>query len=246
MIPIAYALMSTPICLVAISCGTIVYYMLAYVKTAAAGMEGEGADGLMGQISAYVKQVFQSKEMWVVIVAFIICFLLVYTLRRQAMDHAWKIAIGAGAVGNVILIVIGDIALGVHTSYVSLILGNVAAVIAGLILELFFFSVDYARSENLQYEDDEYYYYVKAVPKLSVATPEKTVKRINERQETEIIDPKEVRRRAGRVRKGGAPEKGRKERPMPKKGPSAKRHDMEEVDKMLLTQSLKNDLDLGE
>ena len=64
--------------------------------------------------------------------------------------------------------------------------------------------------------------------------------------ETEIIDPKEVRRRAGRVRKGGAPEKGRKERPMPKKGPSAKRHDMEEVDKMLLTQSLKNDLDLGE
>ena len=232
-IPIAYALMSTPICLVAISCGTIVYYMLAYVKTAAAGMEGEGA-------------VFQSNEMWVVIVAFIICFLLVYTLRRQAMDHAWKIAIGAGAVANVILIVIGDIALGVHTSYVSLILGNVAAVIAGLILELFFFSVDYARSENLQYEDDEYYYYVKAVPKLSVATPEKTVKRINERQETEIIDPKEVRRRAGRVRKGGAPEKGRKERPMPKKGPSAKRHDMEEVDKMLLTQSLKNDLDLGE
>ena len=245
-IPIAYALMSTPICLVAISCGTIVYYMLAYVKTAAAGMEGEGADGLMGQISAYVKQVFQSKEMWVVIVAFIICFLLVYTLRRQAMDHAWKIAIGAGAVANVILIVIGDIALGVHTSYVSLILGNVAAVIAGLILELFFFSVDYARSENLQYEDDEYYYYVKAVPKLSVATPEKSVKRIYERQETEIIDPKEVRRRAGRVRKGGAPEKGRKERPMPKKGPSAKRHDMEEVDKMLLTQSLKNDLDLGE
>ena len=26
-----------------------------------------------------------------------------------------------------------------------------------MILELFFFSVDYSRSENLQYEDDEYY-----------------------------------------------------------------------------------------
>ena len=116
--------------------------------------------------------------------------------------------------------------------------------VIGLILELFFFSVDYARSENLQYEDDEYYYYVKAVPKLSVSTPEKTVKRINERQETEIIDPREVRRRAGKIRKTGASEKSRKERPMPKKGPAAKRHDMEEVDKMLLTQSLKNDLDL--
>ena len=201
----------------------------------------------MAQVSAYVKQVFQSKEMWVVIVAFIICFLLVYTLRRQAMDHAWKIAIGAGAVANVILIVIGDIALGVHTSYVSLIAGNIAAVVIGLVLELFFFSVDYARSENLQYEDDEYYYYVKAVPKLSVATPEKTVKRINERQETEIIDPREVRRRAGKIgRKNEPPQKERADRPNPGKGASARRgdRDMEEIDKMLLTQSLKDDLGL--
>lgn len=245
-IPIAYGLAATPVCLVAISCGTIVYYMMDYVKTAASGLEGQGADGIMAQVSAYVKQVFQSKEMWVVIVAFIICFLLVYTLRRQAMDHAWKISIGAGAVANVILIVIGDIALGVHTSYVSLIVGNIAAVLIGLILELFFFSVDYARSENLQYEDDEYYYYVKAVPKLSVATPEKTVKRINERQETEIIDPKEVRRRAGKgTRKNGTSQKERGERHTPRRGPSAKKHDMEEVDKMLLTQSLKDDLDMG-
>ena len=245
-IPIAYGLAATPVCLVAISCGTIVYYMMDYVKTAASGLEGQGADGIMAQVSAYVKQVFQSKEMWVVIVAFIICFLLVYTLRRQAMDHAWKISIGAGAVANVILIVIGDIALGVHTSYISLIVGNIAAVLIGLILELFFFSVDYARSENLQYEDDEYYYYVKAVPKLSVATPEKTVKRINERQETEIIDPKEVRRRAGKgTRKNGTSQKERGERHTPRRGPSAKKHDMEEVDKMLLTQSLKDDLDMG-
>ena len=36
------------------------------------------------------------------------------------------------------------------------------AAVAGLVLELFLFSVDYARSERLQFEDDEYYYYVKA------------------------------------------------------------------------------------
>ena len=63
-------------------------------------------------------------------------------------------------------------ALGEETDFVLLIVGNVAAIAVGLVLELFFFSVDYARSERLQYEDDEYYYYVKAVPKLSVATPD--------------------------------------------------------------------------
>ena len=67
----------------------------------------------------------------------------------------------------------GSIALGVEISYGSLIFGNILAVIVGMILELFLFSVDYARSERLQFEDDEYYYYVKAVPKMSIAIPAK-------------------------------------------------------------------------
>jgi hypothetical protein len=54
------------------------------------------------------------------------------------------------------------------------------------------FSVDYTRTEYLQFEDDEYYYYVKAVPKAAVAIPEKTVKRINERQKTGVIDSEQI------------------------------------------------------
>ena len=194
-IPIACGLVLSPVSMVAVACGTIVFYMLEYVRENASSLEGS-AD-LLTQATTYLKQVFQDKELWIVIVAFIICCFVVYTLRRQAMDHAWKIAIVAGAVANIIVIAVGDIAFGVHTSYGALIGGSIA--------------------ENLQYEDDEYYYYVKAVPKISVSTPEKTVKRINERQETEIIDAEEVRKKA------------------------RKRRDMKDVDKMLLTQSMEND-----
>ena len=38
---------------------------------------------------------------------------------------------------------------------------------------------DYSRTERLEYEDDEYYYYVKAVPKASVSTSERSIKKIN-------------------------------------------------------------------
>ena len=126
--------------------------------------------------------------MWLYIVAFIIGFFIIYTIRRQELDHAWKIGIIAGAIANVVVTAMGSIALGVNTSYGPLIIGNIVAAVAGLVLELFLFSVDYARSERLQFEDDEYYYYVKAIPKVAMTTPEKTVKKINERQETEIID----------------------------------------------------------
>ena len=38
--------------------------------------------------------------------------------------------------------------------------------------------MDYSRTERVQFEDDEYYYYVKAVPKNTVALTEKKVKKI--------------------------------------------------------------------
>lgn len=257
-IPLACGLVFTPISLVAVSCGTIVYYMMQYVKKAAPGLKGKGNAGFMTDISAYVKQVFQNKEMWIIIAAFVICLLLVYTVRRQAANHAWKIAIAAGSAANIIIIAVGDIAMGVDTSYSMLVVGNVVAVVIGLILEFFFFSVDYSRSENLQFEDDEYYYYVKAVPKLSVATPEKTVKKINERQETEIIDTEGVRRKERKgskvsgkkaVRDMGQPRHGKggavpKKHAGAQKAPSAKKHDIDEVNKMLLTQSLRKDLNI--
>ena len=41
------------------------------------------------------------------------------------------------------------------------------------------FGGDYTRTERLEYEDDDYYYYVKAVPKALVATSERSIKKIN-------------------------------------------------------------------
>ena len=112
---------------------------------------------MLSEITTYVQKVFQNKEMWIYIVAFIIGFFVVYTIRRRELDHAWKIGIIAGAIADVVVTAMGSIALGVEISYGSLIFGNILAVIVGMILELFLFSVDYARSERLQFEDDEYY-----------------------------------------------------------------------------------------
>lgn len=258
----AFALVGTPLSLVAIMSGTIVFYMVECMKTTASVIEGGGAKGMLPQVTLFAKQLFQNKEMWIVIAALVISFFVVYTLRRQSMDHAWKIAIAAGAVMNIVVVAVGDIALGVHTSYAALIVGSIVAVGLGLILELFFFAVDYARSELLQFEDDEYCYYVKAVPKVSVAIPEKTVKRINERQETEIIDTEAVRRKAGRTRgqlssrngdapanapqkresKGKAPVKPAARKPAAKRGPAPKEHIMSNTEQILLNESLKRDL----
>ena len=64
-------------------------------------------------------------------------------------------------------------------SIISALLGAVVTVIVCKIIEFFRFCLDYSRTEKVQFEDDEYYYYVKAVPKMTVAAPTNTVKKIN-------------------------------------------------------------------
>ena len=64
----------------------------------------------------------------------------------------------------------------------SMIFGIVVSVVIALIYQFFVFAVDYTRTEYLQYEDDDYYYYVKAVPKLTVSAPDVKVQRIYSRK----------------------------------------------------------------
>lgn len=252
-IPVAFGLVGTPASVVPVICGTVVYYMIDYVKTSASALESGGAEGMISQVMTYLQQVFQNREMIVMILAFVIVLFLVCQIRRMSVSHAWKSASAAGAVAGIVIVAAGGAVLDVKVSYPELILGNVAAVIVGLILELLFFAVDYSRTESVQYEDDEYYYYVKAVPKIVVAAPEKTVKRINRRaenQETEIINTDEIRRKS--AESAGAKEEGEKK--PNKTGSSGRSRSPRKkesritgnMDQLLLTRSLQKELHLDE
>ncbi len=232
-LPIACALLMTPISSVAIICGTVVYYLMSYLKEANANFKGDSIKGIFSQASTITRHVFLDKTLWITLAAFVICILVTYTVRKLSVDHAWKIAIAVGAIANIIVMTIGDMSMGVKASYGTVVGGTLVAVVIGLVLEFIFFSVDYSRSENLQYEDDEYYYYVKAVPKLSVTKPEKMVKRINERKETEIMDAAEVRKK---VKKQSQGNKRSEDRPK-------RRNVMDDnVDQELLKRSIKKEL----
>lgn len=184
-VPIIFGLIGEPVCIVAISMGTLFYYMIDYVRSYTTLIGTVAETGMVEQISAYAQQVLTNNVMWTTIVSFGLVLLIVYYLRKLAVDHSWKIAIVAGALSNLIVMAFANVIMDVQVNYLELIIGSILAVVIALIVEFFAFSVDYSRTEYLQFEDDEYHYYVRAVPKMSVAAPEKTVKRINERQETE-------------------------------------------------------------
>ena len=86
-----------------------------------------------------------------------------------------------------------------NLSILSALLGAIVTVIVCKIIEFFRFCLDYSRTEKVQFEDDEYYYYVKAVPKMTVSAPTNTVKKIN----TQRRPASQSARPSGQSRSGG-------------------------------------------
>lgn len=179
-IPVAFGLMGTPVWIVPAVCGVISYYMADFVKGSAAALKSADADGIAASLSSFTKQVLGNKEMWLMIMAVVIGILVVNVIRSRAVSNAWKIASVSGSVVCLVVAAAGNVALEGHISYVSIIASAALGIILGLTLEFLFLSVDYSRTENIQFEDDEYYYYVKAVPKVGVSAPKKQVKHITE------------------------------------------------------------------
>lgn len=249
--PILIGLAGTPVMMIPMALGVISYYMVMYVNTSAAGIKSiEG--GIVKEISLFIQEVFQNKEMWIVIAAFAVCLLVVYLLRKLSVDHAWEIAIISGAVVNIIILVCGEIFFDVSVSYGELIFGNIAACVIGFVTEFFIFAVDYTRTERLQFEDDEYYYYVKAVPKIQITPPEKTVKKINERQGAAQKESSESKRtvsdhaqrpkkKANPVRRTVKSQQSGTAR-MPKENQEAL--SISQTEEMLLAKSLQEELDI--
>lgn len=248
-VPVACGLLMTPVSAVPVSFGTMTYHIITYAAKATA--KADESASFINDISQGAKGIFLSKELWITVMGFIICIFVVYNVRRMSIEHPWKIATAAGAVVEFAFIAIGDVALGVKASYGMLLLGSVLAVLIGLCIEILFFGVDYAKSETLQYEDDDYYYYVKAVPKVSIATKGKRSRRIIAREElgdeTQIIDDEENRRRNVKARRNGGANRQRANQRVnvDRRAPRAKESNISQnTEHLLLTQSLEKELNM--
>jgi hypothetical protein len=199
-IPIVVGLISTPAAMFAVICGLIGYQMLNTVVTNAMAIHTMGEEEVMTKIRLIVDSLVKNKELLVMIIAFSFTIVVVYMVRRLAIDYAWTIAMAAGAITNLVLLLIGDLMYDTNMSVGGAILGLLLALAVGKVFEFFCFSIDYSRIENVQFEDDEYYYYVKAIPKMTVAAPEKKVKRINIQTQDMPERPNTVDRTAGHER----------------------------------------------
>ena len=166
-IPMSFGLVGSASSSVSVACGTVVYYVLSYMVKAAKAFDENGETDLLTRLRALLEGIIKYKEMIVCAAAFALIVIVVYLVRRMSINYAWTIAMVTGALTGILTILVGDILYKTDISIVGLIFGTILACGVVKVIQFLVFDVDYSKAEKVQFEDDDYYYYVKAVPKIT-------------------------------------------------------------------------------
>ena len=181
-IPLFVGLSGSLVSIVPVSCGVCIYYIMMYLKQNAGVLAGSTMSEMAERFIVIVQSLFGNQLMWVMAAAFAAGVLVVFLIRNLSVDYSWSIAIIAGVITQLVVIFIGDFYFNLPVAIGPMILGILVSVVLALVYQFFVFAVDYTRTEYLQYQDDDYYYYVKAVPKITVSQPDVKVHRISSRK----------------------------------------------------------------
>ena len=158
---------------VSVGSGVILYYLLRLIAENLEYLTKSGGDTLVHRLLFLLKGMTEHQQLMTVLMCFCLTTLVVYLLSRVKADYAPQIAVAFGAVLNPLLLALVFDFLRRPAAPESLVWGSLIALPLALIVSFLHRFLNYARTENVQFEDDEYYYYVKAVPKVALSVRDK-------------------------------------------------------------------------
>lgn len=137
-------------------------------------------NGSITVLSLIRNNILGNQMFYIFVVAMVVMFLAISFIHGRAFKNAWFIALVIGIVLEFMLMLAGYLFTENTQQIPSLLVANGLAFVFGLLFTVVFHDMDHSRMEKLQFEDDEYYYYVTAVPKIQFVQEEKDVKNITE------------------------------------------------------------------
>ena len=178
--PVCVGLYKKPHASIGVGFGMVLYYLTVSMKSIMLSVstmtDSEDAD-VIGMLTT---QLGQNREIVFAVLLAVFVVVVVYAVRNIAIDYAWQMAVGIGILVTLLAYLVADYTLELYKSMAGIFGGCAIAAVVAFFIGFMSFHLDYSRTEYVQFEDEEYKYYVKAVPKVTVSTKEKTLQSINE------------------------------------------------------------------
>lgn len=160
--------------------GVIVYYFSLSIKDASLVLGGTDASGVGIGLQQVAKSISSNKMFMVMIISVCATILITSLLRKAFYERAWLVAGTIGNTAMACLVLVGCMYCDIEITVWLVIVEAVVGMLLCMLVEFFRGIGDVSRAEKTVFEDEEYIYYVKAVPKLKVSQPEPNVKNMNE------------------------------------------------------------------
>ncbi len=164
--PVIYGLKGSPISALSVGFGAAAYFTVDFITGSEDEIRGMKEATTVERFRFILDGVIKNSTMMTYVGAFVITVVIVSIIRRLYFPHAWTIAIAIGIFTDIIALMILSAKFDSDINMGSIIIGSLVSAAVAFLYKLFTFSVDYAKTERVQFEDDGYYYYVKAVPKI--------------------------------------------------------------------------------
>ena len=181
LIPIVAALLSTYVSVMAIIIGTILWYVVpGLISVLPNAVEKNEMIDMMNQLMIIdYKNLLIDPRMMSIVVIFFIVFSAIFIIRKQSIDYGPYIAIGVGAVMNILGFGLAIIFFGgIGVNMIKVVLETLFFSGVAVIIQFLSIVLDYQRAETVNFEDDDNYYYVKIVPKIHLTHKHTTIKKV--------------------------------------------------------------------
>lgn len=183
LIPLLLGMIATPLAIFPTVSGVIVYYVFKVIQEAAVRQDITSLDATLALYIDVVDSLFKHKEMFITAAIFAAVILVMWLLRKLRFEFVFEITIVVGALVNIIGFLMANLRMDINIGTGDMIIGTVISMLLVFIAQFFRMVLDYTSVENVQFEDDDYYYYVKAVPKIDVAMLQKKVQTFSDEEE---------------------------------------------------------------
>ncbi len=220
--PVASGLLGEPYAVISVICGDATYFILQHVTANYTLFLGEDDISTSNVISFAVSQLLLDREMYLYLIGFAAAAVVTFCIRKLPVRQSHLIAAAIGIVTQIAIIGGGEVMMGNQAALLPILIGCVVSFLILMIVSFFMHNLDYRRVENVQFEDDDYYYYVRAIPKSFASRRKKKTQKPrpdypredDEKADTrqleepsddlEMISAREVRTSAQRGRTSGA------------------------------------------
>ena len=185
LVPLVLGIIAPASAVIALAFGNIIYYAIHYININSAVISGLPADmSEINKASMVLRGIFSYKEFLYTAGIMILVFIVVFFLKKINVNQSFMIAILSGAGVYMIAMILANLIFGTISSskLLLIIVCGVASAIIALFIAGIVMPLDYSRTEMLEFEDEEYYYFVRAVPKANIARESVNVKRISSRR----------------------------------------------------------------